>query len=216
MNYVYVGTFRGGKGSGWYAPPKGTHTGEKHRKVGSGKSGRGATKTVGGKSGKAVAKLRLVSKKATKHVKDDTGDTFYHSKYGAQFPSDVSGMTDGVILYQPKTGDIYAASGEDEPLTHVDLMYDAGIPSTDDTWARLWVDDGKMYADFRQAGVPYKNYEDVDVRAAERNIVRSAKALVRAGFDPDMRFLWVIDSSKRTESSGFSNDVRLDLKLGKV
>lgn len=30
---------KGGPNSGWYAPPKGTHTGEKHRAAGSGKSG---------------------------------------------------------------------------------------------------------------------------------------------------------------------------------
>jgi hypothetical protein len=32
-------TLKGGPSSGWYAPPKGTHSGEKHRNVGSGKSG---------------------------------------------------------------------------------------------------------------------------------------------------------------------------------
>lgn len=31
-------TSKGGPESGWYAPPKGTHTGEKHRAVGSGQS----------------------------------------------------------------------------------------------------------------------------------------------------------------------------------
>lgn len=30
-------TYKGSSSSGWYAPPKGTHTGEKHRQVGSGK-----------------------------------------------------------------------------------------------------------------------------------------------------------------------------------
>lgn len=33
--------FKGGSGSGWYAPPKGTHSGAAHEKAGSGKSGPG-------------------------------------------------------------------------------------------------------------------------------------------------------------------------------
>lgn len=42
-------TFKGSASSGWYSPPKGTHSGEKHRSVGSGrgkKSGKAPTKGV--------------------------------------------------------------------------------------------------------------------------------------------------------------------------
>jgi hypothetical protein len=40
---------KGGPSSGWFAPPKGTHSGKKHRAAGSGKSGK--TGMVGGSSG---------------------------------------------------------------------------------------------------------------------------------------------------------------------
>lgn len=40
-------TLKGGKGSGWHAPPRGTHSGDKHRAVGSGKSVK-PKETVGG------------------------------------------------------------------------------------------------------------------------------------------------------------------------
>lgn len=59
-------TVKGSSTSGWYAPPRGTHTGEKHRAVGSGKTGK-----------KVKAKVTITPKKQSKigssPVKDKKG-----------------------------------------------------------------------------------------------------------------------------------------------
>lgn len=39
MKLLVVSTVKGGKGSGWFAPPRGDHTGTEHRATGSSQSG---------------------------------------------------------------------------------------------------------------------------------------------------------------------------------
>jgi len=175
-------TLKGSSSSGWYSPPEGTHTGEKHRVIGSGKAGKGKPVTKKPVEKKPIT-ARLVGKKAKKYHSGEL--TYYHAKAGEQLPKSVIDMAYGSIIYKPGAG-IYATDVGIE--AHYILTDAAGIPASDyDNWTRLWVLEYELGASYARAGTTQ------GVRAAERRVSAAAKALIASGFSPDASLEWLIE-----------------------
>jgi len=102
---------KGGKGSGWHAPPKGTHTGDKHRAVGSGKAKKKTLGDVipgGGGSGEEKPKKSTFGSStpvSTDHIGEDMRGvntvyivTFEDGTKGIMKSSSKHGSTEGEVI----------------------------------------------------------------------------------------------------------------------
>lgn len=168
---------KGGPGSGWYAPPKGTHSGEKHRASGSGRS-KGSSTAESGWTESAFGRK-------TKYWKA-TGEQ--------RLPSEVLDAKSGVLLVSKDGKEIIASPAD---VRHADLVYGLGIRGAEfDTWKRFRMRDGYLYAATGTVGDVGIGKTDMEYDvAAERLIARSIPALMRAGFAPDTRFRWYTSAS---------------------
>lgn len=177
---------KGGKGSGWFAPPKGSHSGEKHRSVG---------------SGKADVTVRLVSEKATRREGTYYGDrvVFYHAKGTQQLPPSVTRMQNGVVMYRSDQG-LFAHRARDAGAAQHTALYSAMEGEKFDFWARPRIIGGEVVMMMEQMGSL-----DPDSKAAHRNVVSVSKAMVRAGFDTDTKIPWYLGQT------GSSRPVKLTL-----
>jgi hypothetical protein len=80
---------KGGPGSGWHAPPRGTHSGEKHRQTGSGRTS-GTTSIVGAQIDSTISEIWKIAgigkpssgvrKRLTKSQADKVFDKLSDSK----------------------------------------------------------------------------------------------------------------------------------------
>jgi len=70
-------TLKGSSSSGWYAPGRGTHTGEKHRAIGSGKSGKARGKKPAVSKSLAERAIRAPSQKLVDAVDNSTKSRAY-------------------------------------------------------------------------------------------------------------------------------------------
>ena len=168
---------KGSKTSGWFAPPRGDHSGDKHRAVGSGKS--------------VKRKIRVVGKKAARH-KNQEGVVYHHAKSGEQLPSKVRNAEGALILYKPGAG-LYVGNIEGEPIKeHASLLEAMGDPRGNyDTWTRLYTDDDGLHAWWVAAGAGgFKGSK----RKAERKVSAAAKAMIASGYNPNAVLNWIIDT----------------------
>jgi hypothetical protein len=162
---------KGSPSSGWYAPPKGTHSQERHVSVGSGKSGKGS-----------VAKLQTLASKTGKRV------AIYSLSKGQRLPDYVLNSTNVPIIVG-KQGLIASTSGE----SHAVVASAVGIYGEEfDSYARFRLDRGKLYANSAtMGGVDFNIRTDAEYDAAvEKVMLRAMPALVAAGIPLDKTFEW--------------------------
>lgn len=148
-------TLKGGKGSGWHAPPRGTHSGDKHRAVGSGKATTKKVSAVAGTPKPDAAPKAAPSGESpmeanetlvfafSEEVSGATWDTASQAHRAALKDSVCAGLASDIVSYEDANAILagWAETSNDESPEALALQESAshtfGIPMSDFTQGKI-------------------------------------------------------------------------------